>query len=250
MLRPKKTHRVRNFFLIVAVLFVGIIVIANLQPTQDSTNPSQTTTQPTPAPVAATPEPTPASAEFSIISVSTLHSIKRTVNVRLNQRVSEDVLRTIAQKLYVSGYDRTFITYLLPGMKVGEEMAWATTHFNPTLKITTWGLTPAQLKTLIDLPPITALSPGELIGTWIRELPNGMSQRITIYQRNGGLYIEEMFLDGSNSTKELTERASSQGRRFEESDATYGDYYLLDTQGDLYLGDNEGVFEKLQKLDK
>ena len=55
MLRPKKTHRVRNFFLIVAVLFVGIIVIANLQPAQDSTNP-----QTTPAPVAASPEPTPA----------------------------------------------------------------------------------------------------------------------------------------------------------------------------------------------
>ena len=68
MLHPKKSHRVRNFFLIVAALFVGIIVIANLQPAQDSTAPSETTTssqattQPSPTPVAATttPESTPA----------------------------------------------------------------------------------------------------------------------------------------------------------------------------------------------
>ena len=68
MLHPKKSHWVRNFFLIVAALFVGIIVIANLQPAQDATAPSQTTTssqattQPSPAPVAATttPESSPA----------------------------------------------------------------------------------------------------------------------------------------------------------------------------------------------
>ena len=209
---------------------------------------SQATTQPAPTPVAASPQPSPADAEFSIISVSTLHSIKRTVNVRLNQRVSEDVLHTIAQKLYVSGYDRTFILYWLPHMEVGTG-AWATTHFNPNLEINILGLTPKQLKTLEALPS-DAVSPQEVIGSWMWELPGGCSPKITIYQRNGDLYIEKMFLDGSNSTKELTERASSQGRRFEESDATYGDYCLLDTQGDLYLGDNEGVFEKLQKFDK
>jgi len=73
MLQPKKTHRVRNFFLILAVLFVGIIVIANLQPAKHSTNP-QTTTQPAPAPVAASPQPAPAPAAATDykISIATL----------------------------------------------------------------------------------------------------------------------------------------------------------------------------------
>ena len=72
LLRPKKTHRVRNFFLIVAALFVVIIVIGSLQQAKHPTAPSQSaassqaTTEPSPAP-ATTPVPAPpaASAEPS-----------------------------------------------------------------------------------------------------------------------------------------------------------------------------------------
>ena len=66
LLRPKKTHRVRNFFLIVAALFVVVIVIGSLQQAKHPTAPSQSTTssqattEPSPAPVAASPEPSPA----------------------------------------------------------------------------------------------------------------------------------------------------------------------------------------------
>jgi len=189
-------------------------------------------------------------ADVSIINIATLHSVKRTVQVRLSQRVSEDTLRTIANKLYVPGYDRTFILYLLAGMKVGEQIAWATTHFNPNLEIKVLGLTPTQLETLVALPSSSKPSPQELIGKWIWELPYGSSNRITIYKRNGNVYYERAFLDGSGSVEIMIERASRQGRRFEDEELNdYGDYYLLDKHGDLFLGDTEGIFEKLQKID-
>jgi len=281
MLQPKKSHRIRNFFLIVAALFVGIIVITNLQPAKHPTAPSQTTTssqtttqpspapvaaspepspapvaaspEPSPAPIAASPEPSPAPAnqgiEFSIINVSTLRSLKRTVNVRLSQRVSEDVLRVIAQKLYIPGYDRTFILYWLPHMEVGTG-AWATTHFNPDLEIRVLGMTPKQLETLIGMPSRVTILPEELIGEWVLEMGE-LSYRITIYQKQGVLYAEDTFLDGSGSTWKLIEKASPQGRRFEECNPSQDadDYYLLDNHGDLHMGDAEGLFERLQKID-
>jgi len=185
--------------------------------------------------------------EFSIIEISTLQSLKRTVSVRLNQRVSEDVLHIMAQELYVPGYDRTFILYLLPHMKIGEEICWATTHFNPDLEIRVLGLTPEQLEILVAMPSTVVIPPGELIGKWFWEVGE-LSRRITIYQKRGVLYMEQMFLDGSNSNEELIEKASSQGRRFEEYGASWGEYYLLDHHGDLHMGDEEGLFETFQKL--
>ena len=310
MLQRKKAHRIRNFFLIVAALFVVIIVIGSLQQAKHPTAPSQSTTSsqattepssasaatstptattetspepspapattpvsatpiaspksssvpatvtaPTSSPVAATmpPEPSPAPAnqgiEFSIINVSTLGSLKRTVNVRLSQRVSKDVLRMMAQKLYVPGYDRTFISYWLPHMEVGTG-AWATTHFNPDLEIRVLGMTPKQFETLIGVPSRVTILPDELIGKWVLDMGEE-SYRITIYQKQGVLYAEDTFLDGSGSTWKLIEKASPQGRRFEESSPSWDadDYYLLDNHGDLYMGDAEGLFERLQKID-
>src|ERR1039458_10482874 len=59
-----------------------------------------------------------------------------------NRTVSEEVLRAIATKLKNSDhgtYERTFISYYLPGMKVGSG-AWATSHFDPDLEICILGV--------------------------------------------------------------------------------------------------------------
>jgi hypothetical protein len=77
----------------------------------------------------------PTDVSFSIIDSSTLPSIKRRLDVRLNRKVSEQNLRAIALKLKGQDarvYDRTFIFYYLPGMTVNAG-AWATTHFTPDL---------------------------------------------------------------------------------------------------------------------
>ena len=87
------------------------------------------------------PDSTPEQTEqddvsYSIIDSTATAGIKRSLDVRLNKRVAEDTLRAMALKLKSQDsrdYDRTFITYYLPGMTVGAG-AWATTISSPISK--------------------------------------------------------------------------------------------------------------------
>lgn len=63
MLHPKKSHRVRNFFLIMGALILGIIVIGALQQAKHSTTPPQST-----ASSQITPQPSPVSAATATTS--------------------------------------------------------------------------------------------------------------------------------------------------------------------------------------
>lgn len=78
---------------------------------------------------------------YSIIKDKKTHNIKRTIEIRLSGKISKDELRDIANKVKNSDpkeYDRTFILYYLPNQSTGHG-AWATTHFNPNLKISILG---------------------------------------------------------------------------------------------------------------
>ena len=92
----------------------------------------------------------PDDISYSIIDSTAIAGIKRSLDVRLNKRVTEDTLRAIALKLKSQDsrdYDRTFITYYLPGMTVGAG-AWATTHFTPDLEVKILGLSTEEEKKL------------------------------------------------------------------------------------------------------
>ena len=58
----------------------------------------------------------PADISYSVVDTDIIPSIKRSLDVRLNKKVSEDVLRAIALELKSNDsqtYDRTFIVYRL-----------------------------------------------------------------------------------------------------------------------------------------
>ncbi|MCH7702181.1 MAG: hypothetical protein IID37_10880 [Planctomycetes bacterium] len=101
-------------------------------------------------PSSASPKPQtptiPDDVSYSIIDSTTMPGIKRSLDVRLNKKVSERTLRALALKLKSQdsrNYERTFIVYYLPDMKVGAG-AWATTHFDPDLEVRVLGLTAGQ----------------------------------------------------------------------------------------------------------
>lgn len=128
------------------VVFVIAMVMCARDPA--SNQPSTPTPLPSSQPSASAPpssqpapNPIPNDVVYSIISENEdgprKLGIKRSIDVRLNHKVSEDVLRAIALKLKASDpktYERTFICYYLPGQAVGAG-AWATTHFNPGLEV-------------------------------------------------------------------------------------------------------------------
>ncbi len=57
---------------------------------------------------------------------------KRSYDVRINKRLDEDELLKVgaAIRSIDPRVERTFVSYYLPGMKIGSG-AWATTHFTP-----------------------------------------------------------------------------------------------------------------------
>ena len=92
------------------------------------------------------------SAKPRIVQDDSLHNIKRSVIVQLERPLSEAALERLAHTIrgrQDQQYERTFIEYYLPGMKVGAG-AWATTHFDPHLKVTIWGFT---AETQLDSQP-------------------------------------------------------------------------------------------------
>jgi len=140
---------------------------------------------------------------YSILKDERFLNIKRSIDVRLNKKVSKETLRNIALKLKAQDptpYERTFICHVLPGMKVGAG-AWATAHFNPDLKIEILGLSLEQEKALTARANVPSR---EVIGTWLDERPF-VGSRITLFRENGVLFMESTYPDGSSGKEEMVE---------------------------------------------
>ena len=93
---------------------------------------------------------------------------KCNLNIRLNKKVDEVVLKDIALTLREDrkNFKNLWIFYLLPDMEPGAG-AWATTHFIPDLELKILGATEQEDKELAETP----LPDGEIIGQWKDDSP-------------------------------------------------------------------------------
>lgn len=181
----------------------------------------------------------PKDVTYTIIDKNIVPGIKRSLDIRLNRKVSEDVLEAIAVKLRSSdaaNYERTFIGYYLPGMKV-DSGYWATTHFNPDLEVRILGLALDEEGTLTDRVDVPNR---EYIGSWLDERPY-LANRTVIFKMGAKVSMENTYKDGSTGRTELVEIMSQRGRRFEKAGGSpAGEYYLITSSGRLELWDDEG----------
>ncbi len=93
-----------------------------------------------------------------------------------------------------------------------------------------------------------AASSGTVIGRWM-DTNVGIEHEVTIFEKNGKLWMRMRFLDGSQREVKLIEKRSSYGRRFEElKHSSRGDHWLLDSNGDLQLRDIDGLISIALKL--
>jgi len=235
-------------------LFTLVTIISLVTVGCDDRHKSSPARQPSVAPQSAQQRSTfqeatiPRDVSFSIIDSSTLPGIKRSLDVRLNKKVSEQTLCAIALKLKAQdsrAYERTFIEYYLPGMPVGAG-AWATTHFNPNLEVRILGLkAEEEQKLAAQREPANR----EIIGRWLDESPF-VGSRITIFREDGKLFIEHTFKDGSNLKKELVEKKTSPGRRFDKVEgSSAGDHWVLGSDGNLQVRDNDGLISTAKKIE-
>ena len=184
---------------------------------------------------------------YSIISDNDYRDVRRSIDVRLDKKVSAEALGTIARKLKNmehKRYERTFIVYYLPYMEVGAG-AWATSHFKPELEVRILGLTAEEEEKTAREAKNTSRN---VVGIWLDDRPYA-GTTITIYRENEKLYVESKYKDGSGSTEEMTETQSRIGTRLVEKGGNpHGEYFVLDKKGSLQIGDNNGIFLKYKKL--
>jgi hypothetical protein len=182
----------------------------------------------------------PSDVEYSIIKSEVVPSRKRSLDIRINKIVSENVLKAIALKLKSDDpqtYERTFILYYLPDMVPGSG-AWASTNFEPELTVRVLGFKNSQATRSSTSRPANQ----QVIGSWVDHAP-GASSVITIYRQGGELFMDRRFQDGGSVQTKLIEKSSPLGRRFEKADdSESGDYYVLTAAGDLEIRDQTGLF--------
>ncbi len=141
-------------------------------------------------------------------------------------------------------YDRMFITYYLPGMTPGSG-AWATSHFNPNLKVKILGTTIEEEKALMSKPKDSS---GEIIGEWLDESPY-VGAKYTLLKRNGKIVMIRKFKDGSGSEEEMIQKKQSGKLRFEEKGGNdFGEYYLIESNGQLAIYDNVGLINTMRSI--
>ena len=196
----------------------------------------------------STPSSTiPADVTYTVIDETKVPGIKRGVEIRLNKHVSEDTLTAIAKEVKASDnstYERTLIAYYLPDMQVGAG-CWATTFYDPDLDVRILGLS-ADAAAKLSATPETA--DRDEIGRWLNETPF-LGRRIVIFRDKDKLFMESTYEDGSSGTSEIVESQSPLGRRFNNpGGSTYGDHYVLDSNGDLQLRDDDGLISTAKKL--
>ena len=99
--------------------------------------------------------------------------------------------------------------------------------------------------------PQTSNTPAnrEVIGRWLDEGAH-VGCRITIFREQGNLYVEFNYKDGSSDKERVVESPSSLGRRLDPvASSPSGDYWVIDSRGNLQTRDNDGLFSTAQPIE-
>jgi len=180
----------------------------------------------------------PDSIDYKIIrdEESVLH-IKRVVEVLLPERVDESTLKVLAEKIYKDGFERTFIGYRING-EDKDGAYWATTNYDPDLKITFIGLKKAAHN---DLIKSELQVDGELIGKWL--VNYGFEYKTAFYKKGDQVMIKTAFDDGSSEDVKLSSNEiNGQVRYYDEGGKERGEYYIIASNGDLQFWSKNGNY--------
>lgn len=175
--------------------------------------------------------------EAVIEKFDSFQTIKKTIYIRLQKRLTKNTLIEIANYLKEKNkaYDNLFILYYLPGMDVNSG-AWATTHFTPDLSINIIGATDQEI---IELNEIKMPS-GEIIGKWY-DASNGVEHISIIFLEEDSYKIKAKYKDGSENISNLImlqQHGLSKFQRYENST----DYLLIEKDGNLGVYDEYGKY--------
>lgn len=173
----------------------------------------------------------PADVSYTLEDAKPAPNGNRRVNVELNRKVPDAVLRAIATELNLADTSRTFVGFSVRGQTAASY--WATAIFKPNLEVRILGLAFEDEKAL-SVPQPDAGS--EVIGRWLQDEVN-FSRRISIFGEADGIRMEMTYPDGNSSNDQMVEKPSTKGRKFMVATRTGPDkdYYLIDSVGNLQI---------------
>lgn len=172
---------------------------------------------------------------YSIISDTIRLPVKkRSVDVRLENRISEIELERLGQAIRAQSphKDPVFIMYYLPNQKVGSG-AWGSTHFTPKLKTNIYGMTIKQEKDPFPNLPDGASVIAKFAGNEF------MGEKTIIYKTSGGTINKvSKYKDGSGATSRLYPASND---RFDTRN-DHGEYFVIKGKSVLAY-DSEGLLD-------
>lgn len=182
---------------------------------------------------------------YTVEKRDVLGDIKLSLDVRLKKKVSKEQLKQLALTLKERDhkpYERIFICWYLQGMEIGAG-AWATTHFNPNLEVRILGLTIEEEK---ELTVSDENRKGFVLGKWF---DNSIDGKYTLMNNNGVITMYIDFTDKSTHEEEMIESFQSNLLRYDDKDGNdFGEYYLIDKNGELSIYGKSGIIRTLHVI--
>ena len=169
---------------------------------------------------------------------------KDNIEVKLNKKIDEKTLNEIALEIRKDReqLDELWIFYHIPDMTSG--MAWATTHFTPELEVEIIGSTEADDQETSKTNDIN----GEILGKWRSEKSLMGATLILFKNPEGKLLMRVTFKDGSSMDSEVVE-STQEGKTIYKDDNDHGEYYILESNGNLGMYGNDGKFDEAIKIE-
>ncbi|NQY30398.1 MAG: hypothetical protein HRT69_13105 [Flavobacteriaceae bacterium] len=169
---------------------------------------------------------------------------KNNIEIELNKKVTKNVLKEIALELRKDRkqYDKLWVFYHLEDMVDG--VTWATSHFTPNLEIEIIGSTQEQDLLTKD----TTFIDGEILGKWRSEKSLSGATLVLFKSPNSKLKMRITFKDGSKIESDIKESKNNSLTRFED-DNEHGEFYILETNGNLGMYSHDGKFDEAIKLE-
>jgi len=180
----------------------------------------------------------PSDLTYKIVNETINDSISKiNLDIELGRKVNEQELTNLAYKLRGTRtkYDRVWISYTLPKMKVGSG-AWATSHFTPNLEIKILGST---VKEESNSNNAAASFDGKQIGKWYEQ--QATSATYLYYEKDNKFFMKTIFKDGTSMETTINQKKVGNGIKLTDPEDTHGEYYIIAKNGDLefYNKDNK-----------
>ena len=186
-----------------------------------------------------------ANPSYEIIKDDKVKGIKRSVEIVLTERVSEKELEKLAREIHKPGFKNTFIGYRVTGDDPTSAY-WATTNFQPDLKVNIIGSTLEEHRTLNDYQKPIPTEGEEIIGTWRANW--GLEYKMIFKIKDGIKTVESIYSDGSKGEEELlTETIEGKQRYYTESSKDHDEFFLINESGDLEFWSPNGNFYTAKK---